>query len=208
AVPTAEGALLNAASTLQSFFTLEMLPLMFGQLLGPEIKELVRERRFAELKEVFADWPPADIAELIQGLPSEEQVVVFRLLPREVASATFAYLSHPAQRHLLHAMGQEHAVHILNTMSPDDRTALIEELPSAAVTQLLRLLSPGELKVAQSLLNYPEGSVGRLMTPEFIAVKDEWTVLQVLDYVRKHGQDRETLNVLYVVDDDSHLIDD
>jgi magnesium transporter len=105
-------------------------------------------------------------------------------------------------------MGQEHAVHILNTMTPDDRTALIEELPSAAVTQLLRLLSPEELKVAQSLLNYPEGSVGRLMTPEFIAVKDEWTVQQVLDYVREHGMDRETLNVLYIVDADGHLIDD
>jgi len=105
-------------------------------------------------------------------------------------------------------MGQEHAIHILNTMSPDDRTALLEELPSEAVTQLLRLLSPEEVKVAQTLLNYPDGSVGRLMTPEFIAVKDEWTVQQVLDYVREHGKDRETLNVLYVVDDEGHLIDD
>jgi magnesium transporter len=181
---------------------------MFGQLLGPEIKELVRERRFAELKEMFAEWPPPDIAELIQDLPSEEQVVVFRLLAQETAAATFAYLSHPAQQQLLHAMGQEHAVHVLNTMTPDDRTALIEELPSAAVTQLLRLLSPEELKVAQSLLNYPERSVGRLMTPEFIAVKDEWTVQQVLDYVRENGKDRETLNVLYVVDEDGRLIDD
>jgi magnesium transporter len=181
---------------------------MFGQLLGPEIKEFVRERRFAELKEAFANWPPPDTAELIQDLPSEEQVVVFRLLPKETAAATFAYLSRAAQRHLLHAMGQEHAVHILNTMSADDRTALLEELPSAAVTQLLRLLSPEELKVAQALLNYPDGSVGRLMTPEFIAVKDDWTVQQVLNYVREHGMDRETLNVLYVVDDEEHLIDD
>ena len=181
---------------------------MFGQLLGPEIKELVRERRFAELKEVFADWPPADIAELIQDLPSNEQVVLFRLLPHKCAAATFEYLSRPAQRHLLHAMGQHDAVHILNTMSPDDRTALIEELPSAAVTQLLQLLSPEELKVAQLLLNYPEESVGRLMTPEFIAVKESWTVQQVLDYVREHGKDRETLNVLYIVDDEGHLIDD
>jgi len=105
-------------------------------------------------------------------------------------------------------MGQEHAVHILNTMSPDDRTALIEELPSAAVTQLLRLLSPGELKVAQSLLNYPEGSVGRLMTPDFIAVHEDWTVQQVLDYVREHGRDSETLNFVYVVDERGKLIDD
>ena len=181
---------------------------MFGRLLGPEIEELVRERRFAELKDAFAHWPPPDMAELIQDLPADEQVVVFRLLPQDVAAAAFAYLPHSAQRHLLRAMGQERAVQILNTIPPDDRTALLEELPSEAVTQLLRLLSPEELKVAQSLLNYPPGSVGRLMTPEFIAVQDPWTVQQVLDYVRTHGQDRETLNVLYVVAEGGRLVAD
>ena len=183
-----------------------MLIHMFGQLLGPEIQELVRERRFVELKEIFADWPPPDIAELLQGLPAEEQVVVFRLLAQQTATATFEYLSRPAQRELLHGMGQEHAVRVLNAMSPDDRTALLEELPSTAVTQLLQLLSPEELRIAQSLLNYPESSVGRLMTPEFIAVKDEWPVQQVLDYVRENGKDRETLNVLYVLDNQGGLI--
>jgi magnesium transporter len=99
-------------------------------------------------------------------------------------------------------------VGILNEVSPDDRTALLEELPSAAARQLIRLLTPQERQIAQALLGYPEGSVGRLMTPDFIAVQEGWTVQQVLDYVREHGQDSETLNVIYVVDERGKLIDD
>jgi magnesium transporter len=93
-------------------------------------------------------------------------------------------------------------------MSPDDRTALLEELPSAAARQLIKLLTPEERHIAQSLLGYPEGSVGRLMTPDFIAVHEDWTVKEVLDHVREFGQDSETLNVIYVVDDRGKLIDD
>jgi magnesium transporter len=105
-------------------------------------------------------------------------------------------------------MAHEQVVSILNEMSPDDRTALLEELPSAAARQLIQLLTPEERKIAQALLGYPEGSVGRLMTPDFIAVHEDWSVQQVLDYVREHGQDRETLNFIYVVDDRGKLIDD
>ena len=93
-------------------------------------------------------------------------------------------------------------------MAPDDRTALLEELPSAAARQLIRLLTPEERRVATALLGYPEDSVGRLMTPDFIAVHEDWTVQQVLDYVREHGRDSETLNFVYVVDDRGKLIDD
>ena len=105
-------------------------------------------------------------------------------------------------------MAHEQVVGILNEMSPDDRTALLEELPSAAARQLIKLLTPEERNIAQALLGYPEGSVGRLMTPDLIAVDAGWTVKEVLDYVREHGQDSETLNVIYVVDDRGKLIDD
>jgi magnesium transporter len=105
-------------------------------------------------------------------------------------------------------MAHEQVVGILNEMSPDDRTALLEELPSAAARQLIQLLTPDERKVAQALLGYPEGSVGRLMTPDFVAVHEHWTVKEVLDYVREHGQDSETLNFIYVVDERGKLIDD
>jgi magnesium transporter len=181
---------------------------MFAQLIGPEIQALISERKFAALKETFRHWPPADIAELISDLQLEDQVIVFRLLPRNVAEVTFEYLTHAAQERLLHAMGREEVAELLNKMSPDDRTSLLEELPSTATTELLKLLSPEELAVAKTLLGYPENSVGRLMTIDFVAVRDNWTIQQVLDYIRKHGTNRETLNVIYVLAEDGTLIDD
>jgi magnesium transporter len=93
-------------------------------------------------------------------------------------------------------------------MSSDDRTALLEELPPAVVTQLLTLLSPEEQQIARTLLGYPEGSVGRLMTTEFLTVRPEWTVGETLNYIRTHGRDSETLNVIYVTDQAGRLIDD
>lgn len=181
---------------------------MFGKLLGPEIQAMIQERNFAALREVFREWPPADVAELIAELPAEDQVILFRMLPRELAAHSFEYLSRDDQKRLLQAMGREEVIKIINEMSPDDRTALLEELPGSAVAQLLQLLTPAELTKAKNLLGYPEGSVGRLMTPDYIAVKDDWTVQQVLDHVRQAGKDSETINILYVVDDRSNLIDD
>jgi len=179
-----------------------------GKILEPEIKSLIDARNFGALREVFREWPPADVAEVILDVPEDEQVIVFRVLPHALAADVFEYLDFDAQQKLLRAMAHEQVVAILNEMSPDDRTALLEELPSAAARQLIRLLTPEERRIAQALLGYPEGSVGRLMTPDFIAVYENWTVQQVLDYIREHGQDSETLNVIYVVDEHGKLIDD
>ena len=169
---------------------------------------MIDARNFSALRELFSEWPPADIAEVITDFSEEEQVVVFRVLPHNLAADVFEYLDVEAQQILLRGMAHEQVVGILNEMSPDDRTALLEEVPSAAARQLIKLLTPEERRVAQALLGYPEGSVGRLMTPDFIAVHDDWTVQEVLDHIREHGQDSETLNVIYVVDDRGKLIDD
>src|ERR1051325_2919033 len=181
---------------------------MVGKILQPEIRSLIDARDFGALRELFREWPPADVAEVILDMPENEQVIIFRLLPTALAADVFEYLDVDAQQQLLRAMAHEQVVGILNEMSPDDRTALLEEMPSAAARQVIRLLTPDERRVAESLLGYPEGSVGRLMTPDFIAVHENWTVREVLDYVRENGQDSETLNVIYVVDDRGKLIDD
>src|SRR5580765_970775 len=181
---------------------------MVGKILEPEIKSLIDARDFTALREVFREFPPADVAEVILDMPEDEQVIIFRVLPNALAADVFEYLDVEAQQKLLRAIAHEQVVAILNEMSPDDRTALLEELPSAAARQLIRLLTPEERRIAQSLLGYPEGSVGRLMTPDFIAVKEDWTIQQVLDHVREHGRDSETLNVIYVIDDHGKLIDD
>ncbi len=181
---------------------------MLGKLVQPEIEILIRARDFGQLREVFTDWSPADVAEVIADLPQHDQVVMFRVLPQGQAAEVFEYLKAEDQQALLHAMGQEQAVRILNEMSPDDRTTLLEELPPEAVKKLVASLSPAERSVAQTLLGYPERSVGRLMTPDFVAIKPEWTVSHVFDYIRARGRDSETLNVLYVLDDNGRLIDD
>ncbi len=181
---------------------------MVGRLLQPEIQSLIDARNFTALRELFEDWPPADVAEVILDMPESEQVIIFRVLPHELAADVFEYLDVDAQQQLLKAMAHEQVVGILNEMSPDDRTALLEEMPSAAARQLIRLLTPDERRIATALLGYPESSVGRLMTPDFIAAHDDWSVREVLDFVREHGQDSETLNVIYVVDERGKLIDD
>jgi magnesium transporter len=181
---------------------------MVGKILLPEIRGLIEERNFGALREIFREWPPADVAELILDMPEDEQVIIFRILPSALAADVFEYLDVEAQQQMLRAMAHEQVVAILNEMSPDDRTALLEEMPSAAARQLIKLLTPDERRIAQALLGYPEGSIGRLMTPDFIAVHDDWTVKEVLDHVREFGRDSETLNVIYVVDERGKLIDD
>jgi magnesium transporter len=181
---------------------------MLSQLLQPEIKSLINERKLSTLKEVLSDWSPADLAELMSELTENEQAVLFRVLPHDLAADTFEYLEFDMQVVLLKAMGNEEVAAILNDMSPDDRTALLEDLPSSAARQMMMLLSAEERKVARTLLGYPEDSVGRLMTPDYLAVNPEWTIEEVLNYIRKNGKDKETISTLYVVNEKGKLIDD
>jgi len=174
----------------------------------PSAKQVMRAHDYAMLPTVLKDYPPNDLAELMSDLPASEQVVVLRSLPRRKAVAAFQYLLPSTQEHLLQAMAKEEAVGILNEMSPDDRTLLLEELTESKSKRLLDMLAPDERAVAMSLLEYPEDSVGRLMTPDLISVNQDWTVQQVLDYIREKGQDSETLNVVYVLDDKNVLLDD
>lgn len=179
---------------------------MIGTPILPEIRELIERRNFSALQRIFTDWLPVDLAELISDLPENEQAILFRLLPRGVATETFEYLDIDAQQNLLQALTKKDVTHILNSMSPDDRTEMLEELPSTVVQELLKLLSFEEFKIAKTLLAYSEGSVGRLMSPDYISVKKEWAIAQVLDYIRRYGHDSETLNVIYVIDDYGKLI--
>ena len=181
---------------------------MLSKLLMPEIESLIAERKLSILKEILSDWTPADIADLIIDLPEQDKVIVFRVLPVDLATDTFEHLEFDTQEELLKAMRNEEAAAILNEMSPDDRTALLEELPGTSAKRLIQLLSTEERKIAQTLLGYPENSVGRLMTPDYIAVKQNWTVSETLEHIRKFGADSETLNVIYVIDEKGKLIDD
>ena len=173
-----------------------------------ELAEVLRGRDYARLRDILRNRHAGDIASLLTALSVEDQVVIFRVMPRKDAAAVFEYLSQEAKEALLKGMAQGEVAELLNNMAPDDRTVFLEELPAEATRQLLALLTPTERAVALTLLGYPEKSVGRLMTPHYVAVHEQWTVREVLDYVRAHGQDSETLNVIYVVDERGLLVDD
>jgi len=174
----------------------------------PNLHDAIARADGDQLRSLLKNWTPPAIAGEIRMLSPVEQALVIRLLPRKTAAATFEFLDRSAQEELLKAMGQAELGRLLNDMAPDDRTGLLDECPAEVTKQLLAVLSPEERRLALSLLGYPRGTVGRLMSPHYVAIREEWTVRQVLDYVREHGQDSETLNVLYVVDDRGVLIDD
>jgi magnesium transporter len=173
-----------------------------------ELAQMLRGRDYARLRDMLRNRHASDVASLLTALPLEDQAVIFRVMPRKDAAVVFEYLSQESKEALLKAMAQEDVAELLNNMAPDDRTLFLEELPAEPTRQLLALLTPAERAVAVTLLGYPERSVGRLMTPNYVAIREQWTVREVLDYVRAHAQDSETLNVIYVVDDQGLLVDD
>jgi magnesium transporter len=181
---------------------------MISQLVKPEIIDLVKKRDFVELKEILIDWDPVDIADLISSIEENEEAIIFRLLPKDLAADAFEYLDLETQLSLIQSMSKEEVAAVLNEMADDDRTALFEEVPPNVVRQMLNYLTPEQRKISQQLLGYPEYSIGRLMTPDFISVKENWTVQETLDYIRKFGKNKETLNVVYVTNSKGVLLDD
>ncbi len=181
---------------------------MLCKLMLPEIRELIETRDSQTLSEALDMWQPADIAELFADLDDNDERAAFQLLHGPQRTLIFEYLDRPTQHKLLESLEPADAGSLFNDMSADDRTALLEELEETDREKHLRTLSAQQQAIARSLLEYPEDSVGRLMSPDFIAVRQNWTVEHVLDHVRRHGHDSETLNVVYVVDHDMHLIDD
>jgi magnesium transporter len=179
---------------------------MIGNLLQPELIELIRQRNFSQLREILSEFTAPDLAEILTDLSPDDEAVLLRILPHDLAADVFEYLAVEDQEKMLHALGTEQVAMILNDLPPDDRTALLEELPAAATQKLLNLLSPAERKVAADLLGYPKNSIGRRMTPEFVAIQQSWSVGEVLAHLRRVGRDRESLNQLYVVDDKGRLV--
>src|SRR4029078_11868325 len=174
----------------------------------PEIRELVECRDCETLREVLNDWMPEDIADLFDDLDPQDDVVILEAMEPEKAARAFEHIQPAAQEQLIRALSEAELSRLLNGMSPDDRTALLEREPPDEIERLLTLLGPAEQRVARSLLSYGSGTVGRLMTPDFVTVQRNWTVTQVHDHIRRFGKDSETLNVVYVTDEQHRLLDD
>ncbi|HDZ44994.1 MAG TPA: magnesium transporter [Phycisphaerae bacterium] len=175
------------------------VPEMLNNILKPEIKEFIEAKDFAALKAMTAGMGSHDLAELLGELDGQDMAVVFRLLPKDLAAETLGDMEIEQQEELVSLMSSERLSAILNDMAPDERTELLEELPGEMAQRLLNTLRGDQRDVALRLLAHPEDSIGRLMTPEYLAVKSDWTVQKVFDHIRNVGADKETLNVIYVV---------
>jgi magnesium transporter len=175
-----------------------------------DVHELIEKKEWKVLKQELNALQPLYIAEIFEELEKTDYIVLFRLLSRLVAKETFQYLSHEQQEEIIEglAMNRNQIASLLNDLDPDDRTAFFEELPGKVSQRLVQMLSKEEREIATRLLGYPEESIGRLMTPEYVAIKPHFTVEQALQHIRKFGRDSETLNVIYVVDNQWKLIDD
>src|SRR3954469_1376089 len=181
---------------------------MIGNVLQADLEEIIKSKNWDELRDALSELPPVDIAEVLIDLPVEDEGVIFRVLPRKMAALVFSYLPLDRQEELLHCFSNEQVRSILDQMTPDDRTRLLEETPAEVTRRLLETLSPDELKSARILLGYPEGTAGRYMTPEYVALPPEITCADALHRIRTGRRDVETLNVIYLIDEHGKLLED
>ncbi|TXE10395.1 magnesium transporter [Gelidibacter salicanalis] len=176
----------------------------------PNVLKLVSTKNWRKLRLFLEHKDALTIAVLIAEVSKINKIIVIRSLSRKRAKTVFKMLSRSDQQDVIEGLSQnsQKLSRLLNDIEPDDRTAFFEDLAPDIVSQLLQKLSPEERKITVQLLGYPKDSIGRLMTPEFVAIKEDFSVAQAFEHIRKFGQDSETLNIIYVIDQDWKLIDD
>lgn len=171
------------------------------------IELLIEQDDMLSLEDYLNDLHISDVEELIDELP-EHGPLFLETLSIKRAVNVFRILDFPTQERIIKKLSAGKVRELINEMPPDDRTSFLSELKGDAVKRIIVLLSPEERKEALALLGYPEDSVGRLMTPDYITVKSHWSIPRVLDHIRRYGKASETIDVLYVIDSAGKLVDD
>lgn len=159
------------------------------------------------IREFLDDQNIADVAELIDEYPEYEDKIIANLSIHRAAS-TFKILDFTTQKRIVTELPSFKTAELLNELQADDRTAFLEDLPKEVLRDLIKLLDPDERLVTLSLLGYPEDSVGRLMTPDYVYVYEHNTINEVFEIIRKFGKDNVTIDVIYVINDKGELMDD
>ncbi|MBO6620861.1 MAG: magnesium transporter [Balneola sp.] len=181
---------------------------MLVQLIKPEFEELIQAKDWVALKDVLADVPAADIADLLVELEGDVAVVIFRLLKKPLAADVFSALPSGKGVELLELFNRQQLSDVMVNLEPDEQVSLMEELPGHLTQRVMNSMNLEDQKQVKKLLGYPEESVGRLMTPRYVRVKTDWTIERSMKHIRKYAEVAETLNRIYVVDDKEYLIDD
>lgn len=172
-----------------------------------EIKELLEEKKFNELKLKLKEMKSADISMILDELEDKESVVkVFRILSKEKAGMTFSYMESDMREKLIQDLTDIELKNVIDELFMDDTVDLIEEMPSNVVTRILKAVDKKDRKIINELLKYPEDSAGSIMTTEFIDLKEDMTVEQALQRIREKGTDSETIYTCYVLDSGRKLV--
>jgi len=175
--------------------------------LAGELGTLIAARRYPEASAELAELLEPDVAEVLRALEEDACLVAFRMLPHERQAAVFSYFKPTEQERLIESITSEQAAKLFNEMEPDDRVDFLEVAADELAQRLLGQMHPQERADTQRILEFPDESIGRDMTTEFLTVRPEWTAQKVLEHIREHGSDVELLNGLYVVDSRGRLID-
>ena len=170
------------------------------------LEGLLASGNFDAVRAKLIPMQPADVADMIDELPDTYQAVAFRLLPKDEAIEVYEYLPSRVQQSLLTEFRHPEVLEIVDRMSPDDRARLFDELPAKVVRRLLVDMSPAERNATALLLGYPADSAGRIMTSEFVTLRESLTVAQALERIRHLARSSETIYTLYVTDNSRHLL--
>jgi magnesium transporter len=170
------------------------------------LRELIENKQYSQFHKEIEDYNVQDVAEYLDELPMELRSQIFRILPKSVAADVFSYLDIDTQHDMITVMSEKEAGSILDELYADDAADLLEEMPANVVKKLLASASPETRRDINHLLNYPEDSAGSIMTVEFVDLKQNLTVAQAIERIRKVGIDRETINVCYVLDNNRKLL--
>ncbi len=183
------------SSTLQDVSRRELRELVRSQL-----QALLEQGELQGAKAILVPVQPADIADAIEGLPEAMQALAFRLLSKAEAIEVYEYLDSSVQQALIEEFKRQDVLDIVDKMSPDDRARLFDELPAKVVSRLLEQLSPAERQATAQLLGYEAGTAGRIMTPEYISLKEGFTVAEALERIRRLAHVTEMVYYLYITD--------
>lgn len=168
--------------------------------------ELLNNKKFSELRSLLEEQNPVDINDVIDELSDEKSVLIYRLLPKELAAEVFVEMDSDKQEYLINIFSDSQLKDVLDELYYDDTADIIEEMPANVVKRILKVASPDVRKAVNDLLKYPEDSAGSIMTTEFVRLRKSFTVEESLEYIRSVGVNKETIYTCYVTDDKNHLI--
>ena len=173
---------------------------MYDEIKNKELHSLVEEKKFRLLRDELGDMNEFDVAEFMGELDAQGSLIVFRMLPKEVASSVFAFLEPQNQEHIIKSITDKELSYIIEDLYVDDMVDMLEELPANVVKKVINNANPSTRTLINQFLKYPSNSAGTVMTAEYIGLRKTMTVAEAFDYIRKHGIDKETIYTCYVMD--------